>query len=156
MSRFRFSPNEQGDTIVEVLLAIVIVSAVLTGAFVVISKNSQQVRDSEEHAQALQLLQGQVEQVRTILACGEDATCPTNASALLAQTGTFCIDSVTKLQVANHGHSPDPCHNGSFYDISITHDGTDRNLYHFNIDWPSVYGSSNSNVQLAYRMYPAP
>lgn len=57
--------NQRGDTIVEVLIALAVIGSVLVGAFVVTTRSTTGVRDSEEHAQAMQLLQGQVEQLRS-------------------------------------------------------------------------------------------
>ena len=56
--------QQTGDTIVEVLICIAVVSTILAGAFVVSNRSSVAVRTSEEHAQALQYLQGQIEQLR--------------------------------------------------------------------------------------------
>ncbi len=57
--------DQRGDSIVEVLIALAVIGSVLTGAFVATNRSTVAVRDSEEHAQALQLLQGQVEQLRS-------------------------------------------------------------------------------------------
>lgn len=60
--------RQAGDTIVEVILAVAIISSVLAGAFAVTSRSSRDIRVSEEHAQALQYLQGQVELLRSAAA----------------------------------------------------------------------------------------
>lgn len=56
--------KQTGDTIVEVVIAIAVIAVVLTGAFIVTNHSLTSVRDSEEHSEALNLLQGQVEQLR--------------------------------------------------------------------------------------------
>jgi len=56
--------TEAGDTIVEVLICIAIVSMILGGAFVTTRNSQLGVRDSQEHAEALKLLESQLEQLR--------------------------------------------------------------------------------------------
>lgn len=63
MRRIRHG-DQHGDTIVEVLIAIVVVASVLGGAFVVSNNSTKNVRKSQEHSEALQILQGQIEQYR--------------------------------------------------------------------------------------------
>jgi type II secretory pathway pseudopilin PulG len=57
--------TEAGDTIVEVLICIAIVSTILGGAFVTTRNSQVGVRDSQEHAEALKLLESQLEQLRS-------------------------------------------------------------------------------------------
>lgn len=57
--------HQQGDTIVEVLICVLIVSLVLAGAYVTTQRSSVGVRNSQEHSIALKLIQAQVEQLRT-------------------------------------------------------------------------------------------
>jgi prepilin-type N-terminal cleavage/methylation domain-containing protein len=56
--------EQRGDTLVEVLICVLIVSMILTGAFVTTNRSTIGVRDSQEHAEALKLVQSQLEQVR--------------------------------------------------------------------------------------------
>ncbi len=65
MKRRRFRAYQRGDTIVEVLICVLIVSVVLGGAYTTTRQSSNGVRNSQEHAEALKLIQSQVEQLRT-------------------------------------------------------------------------------------------
>jgi prepilin-type N-terminal cleavage/methylation domain-containing protein len=56
--------GQKGDTLVEVLICILLVSVILTGAYVTTNRSRIGIRDSQEHAQALKLVQGQLEQVK--------------------------------------------------------------------------------------------
>ncbi len=56
---------QRGDTIVEVLICVLIVSVVLGGAYTTTRQSSNGVRGSQEHAEALKLIQSQIEQLRT-------------------------------------------------------------------------------------------
>lgn len=81
--------HQAGDTIVEVIIAVAIIASILAGAFVVTNRSTRAVRDSEEHAQALQLLQGQVELLRYAASQPGWLTAPR-----LSNISTpFCIDN---------------------------------------------------------------
>jgi Tfp pilus assembly protein PilV len=55
---------QRGDTIVEVLICIALVSLILTGAYATTRKSTLGIRDAQEHSEALKLAQSQLEQVR--------------------------------------------------------------------------------------------
>lgn len=89
--------KSHGDTMVEVMIAVLLVSMVLTGAYVTTNRSALGIRDSQEHAQALKLAQGQLEQVRQNAAQSNPAAfnqtagnsfCMVNASVA---TGPACI-----------------------------------------------------------------
>jgi Tfp pilus assembly protein PilV len=56
--------HQGGDTLIEVLICILIVSSILTGAYVTTNTSNKAVRNAQEHAEALKLVQGQLEEVR--------------------------------------------------------------------------------------------
>lgn len=53
--------SQQGDTIVEVMIAIVVVSMILVAAYVTTTHNINGLQDTQEHSEALQLAQSQLE-----------------------------------------------------------------------------------------------
>lgn len=57
--------NQTGDTIVEVLVCILVISVVLAGAFTVTNKSLLSVRASQERSQAIKLAEAQLERLRT-------------------------------------------------------------------------------------------
>lgn len=129
-------PKQAGDTIVEVLIALVVIAAVLPGAFFLSRASLQHVRDSEEHAQALNILQGQLERLRT-----------TPRSSVPASD--FCFSE------AGQALASAPCRYGNIpYKVTI-HDagavGTTSHLYQASIVWDKVGGGTNSE-RLVYRV----
>ena len=56
--------NSQGDTIVEVLIAIIIVASLMAGAYTITRTSTLAQRQAQEHTEALGLLQGQIELMR--------------------------------------------------------------------------------------------
>src|SRR5687768_7725289 len=56
--------KQTGDTIVEVLIAITILSFILGGAYVVVSKSATSMCTAQERGEAVTIAQGQVEKLR--------------------------------------------------------------------------------------------
>lgn len=150
--RYPFLQSDQrGDTIVEVLIALAVISSVLAGAFFVTNHSSQNVRDTEEHAQALQLLQGQIEQLRgqATLPGARDGNFPV----------VFCYDSSGTLQKPASSADYTKCTTapggvgGAVYGFVITKQslaGQSR-LFTATVQWSALSGQTNSE-QLLYRI----
>ena len=136
---------QAGDTIVEVLISIAVVSAVLMGAFLVTSKSTSGVRNSQEHGEMLQVLQGQVEHVRAL------AVAQTTSTGGIFASGNFCIDA-TASPPARVPSSSGACHNiDSRYNVSISYDST-SNVFTFTGTWDGITGGSQKE-NLSYRVY---
>ncbi len=145
--------RQAGDTIVEVIIAVGVISAILVGAFVVTSSSNRAVRDSEEHAQALQLLQGQVELLRHAAS---------GSSPLPAALGTpFCLGVATYYQPAasNSNCALDsqgmPGQANSWYNVSIVKSGTASGgattTFDLTASWPA-FGGGTDTVYLSYKV----
>jgi Tfp pilus assembly protein PilV len=149
----RHSRNRQqsGDTIVEVLIAIVVIATVLTGGFLLSRSSLKAVRASEERSQALNLLQGQVEALRT--AAGRANTLSGTPDFTINNT-KFCMDSsgqpkaYTAADCDNRGDN-------NLYNLSITSQGkpdaTGNVLFLATAQWPSLDGG-NDQIQLYYKV----
>jgi prepilin-type N-terminal cleavage/methylation domain-containing protein len=125
--------TNRGDTIVEVLVAIAIVSSVLAGAYASANRSSKVTRTAQERGEALKLAESQIEQVKIALDSG--VTLPTN----------FCFNAAGGVQ------TPAPCIIGTIvYEQSITRAGND---YTVTINWDALTGSNSENsLQLDYRV----
>ncbi len=140
--------TERGDTVVEVLIAIAVVSLVLGGAFVTSNRNLQNTRDSEERSNALKMAESQVEQLRSLVSTNPNAIfgaavpatfCISGTSAL-ASSSSFCLvdgsGGVTTAEPA--------------YRLAITRSG---NTFTITSSWTKVGSAQQNNVQLKYRVY---
>jgi len=58
--------SRAGDTLVEVMIVIGIISLILTGAYVTTNRNLLTARDSQERVNALKLAESQVELIRSV------------------------------------------------------------------------------------------
>jgi Tfp pilus assembly protein PilV len=62
----RFIKNAEGDTIVEVLIAIAVASAVIAGSYTVVNRTLLNSQQAQEHSEALKVAEGQVEQLKKL------------------------------------------------------------------------------------------
>ncbi len=140
--------QQRGDTIVEVLIAITIVSLILGGAYVTSHNSLNATEDAQEHANAINLAQAQVELIRSQASTGNPifthalpfclttggsptATCTVNNAGATVGTGPF----IYKEQI-------------------ITRAGTSPGPYTFTVQvqWPGLQNQTNQ-TELVYRIY---
>jgi Tfp pilus assembly protein PilV len=143
MSGLFRNSGERGDTIVEVMISLIIISSVIVGAFILSRTSTRNIRSSEEHSQAQQLLQGQVELLRSYAAVQVQPGHPA-----LPTSGNFCMDS------SSGDYSTGSCNvvnSGGSYNYTLTvvqskagDAGTGRApTYTFSVTWPSLDGTKN-------------
>ena len=151
------SRKHRGDTLVEVLMAILVLSTVLAGAYVTTSRSALGIRNSQENGEALKLLQGQLEQIRQ------------NASALAApvfsqpQGTPFClVDAVVTTGATctrNRSDQAAAANETPAYDISVVRGDCGISptppCHKFTVKatWDTVTGNGPANEQLTIRLY---
>jgi len=165
----RFLPkhvNPRGDTIVEVLIALAIVSSVLAGAFLVTQKSTLAVRDGQEHGEMSQVLQGQVELVRSLAlpetsdTMGVFKNSPkyfcidtTNPAAPVRVDFLASVTSLPNVAVDDYSSYRAECRNlQTRYNVAITYDATSK-IFTFTGRWDGIAGNKNEE-QFVYRIYP--
>ncbi len=139
----RLRRNQRGDTIIEVMIAIAVVSLVLVTAYVATRHSLQTVQDTQEHSEALQLLQSQIEFIR-----GSHTAPP--------QGGCFYKDATS-----NHSSGDADCTvdatgtKGGRYTIAVTSKTDSRGLitYTAKATWDSLVQQGEDNVTLYYQQY---
>jgi prepilin-type N-terminal cleavage/methylation domain-containing protein len=114
LGTYRQSRRQAGDTIVEVLIAIAVVSLVLTSAYMVTNKNAQTMQAVQERTQAQKLVERQIELIR---------------AADSVPTTTFCFtdDQGSDTATPAPTSSNDPC---AFNGSGATSSDTSSSLYH--------------------------
>lgn len=140
MSVGRLSKNQFGDTIVEVLIAIAIISAVLGSAYAITNRNVENSQQAQEHSQALKVAESQLEQLRSYANAGNDIStinnfCMNNGG-VKANTDPLCKVS------DNPGDNR--------YAASITNSS---NTFTASITWNGPTGG-NDQVSLVYKVFP--
>jgi type II secretory pathway pseudopilin PulG len=149
--------NNAGDTIIEVLVCIAVVSTILGGAFVTTRQSQVGVRNSQEHAEALKLVESQLEQLRGDTNDAITATTPfcmfneTPESAVIAPQSADCTQD-------SGGQAKQP---DSRYYLTITRCTTiacgnniaSSYLFTVTATWPQITGQGNGQASMVYRLY---
>ena len=123
--------TERGDTIIEVLIAIGIVSLVLTSAYALTNRNIQVSQEVQEQAYAQKLVEGQVELLRAAATKPAADGC-FNASGALVN-GTAC-------KITN---------GGATYTLLVHPSSATQ--YSVQANWTTLDGKS-ANVTVYYRV----
>lgn len=133
--------GERGDTIVEVLIAVAVASSVLVSAFVVVRHTMNNTQQANEHTEAANYIQGQIEQLKSL------AAQPSNT--VFSQTAPFCVNGgaiTTNLASCRVGTN-------SRYQLSVTPPSGGSNTFTFRSAWTGPTGAAE-NVSMKYVLYP--
>ncbi len=147
--------TERGDTIVEVLLAIVIVGAVLTGAYVTANQTLNANRSSQERSEALKYVEGQLEHLKaSINTIGSQP----NAFCLNTSGGVVAITAPAADPNLNNDNFSYPagCNQGLIpggYHMSIRQNGT---TYTVSARWDGTGNIGRQQTSMYYRVEPTP
>jgi prepilin-type N-terminal cleavage/methylation domain-containing protein len=147
----RLRNSERGDTLVEVLIAIAVISLILGGAFVMTNRSLQGTRDAQERVNATKLVEAQVERIKNIASTDSDTIfgagtpgsfCINNSGTVVASTNAACA-----VDISNQPTSAEPV-----YRLSVTRSG---NTFTVTNTWNKVRGSGQNNLVMKYRTYEA-
>lgn len=143
--------RQAGDTMIEVLISMAIVSTILGGAYVASNKSLLSIRDAQEHVDALKLADGQVELLK---ASPPMLDTPTNFCYVLntslgttpqavSVSGNNCT-LTSKGVLAANGVQP-------AYSVNITYNTTNL-IYTVQVVWDTITGQMRGgNLTLFYR-----
>ncbi len=148
---------QRGDTIVEVLIAIAVVSSVLGITYSIMNKNIQTTRDNQERSEASKVVQGQVELLRSLWF--SKSVAGFEAATNSVTNAPFCVhdDMTTKsisdtsiLEIATPGY-PAECVKQDLYYVSIVENSSIDKSYTITAKWNSLNGHT-SQVVMAYKV----
>lgn len=86
--------KQTGDTIVEVLIAVVVVSVVLVGAYTISNASLRQIRISQERGEAQKIAAGQLERLSGCVSSG-----PTVVGTSIYSVGSSCTANTVEVKV---------------------------------------------------------
>lgn len=146
MNKQNYHHKQRGDTIVEVLIAIAIVSLVLTSAYVISNKNSQTMQAVQEKTQAQKLVERQIELIKAA-----DRSTITDVGSPFCFTGDT-PDSATASAgdscAFNGSGDTSPADTGSVqYKVTITIPSANR--YTVAATWDRL-GGGTGNITMYY------
>ena len=142
---------QRGDTIVEVLICVAIVSLVLGGAYATARRSSQGIRNSQEHAEALKLVQAQLEQIKSSAA-------EETPQVFTTSLGTFCMADGQPVGSADpkcaQNAAGQPSTAQPSYRMTVTRQN-DSGAFKFEVraSWDSITGNPAQET-IYYRLHP--
>jgi prepilin-type N-terminal cleavage/methylation domain-containing protein len=142
--------DQRGDTVVEVLVVIAILSLILSGAFILTNRSLQSARSAQERLSAIKLVESQLEQIKNVAGT---INSPTIFGA--AVPNPFCINTSGAVVAATDaactmGTEGNPTTGQPAYKISVTRSGNDFTV---NNRWASVTGRGEETIIIKYRAY---
>ena len=143
--------KQSGDTLIEVLLAIAILSSVLAGSYSITRKSLRIAQASQDRIYGLKLLEGQVEMLRRYREI-DSSGWVAGLNTVLTATDSYCFNPNDLLADAGsfkpHSQAPDKCESfgppeePSRYKVINTRDATipASPVYVFRVEWLTVNG----------------
>ena len=148
--------NNAGDTIVEVLIAVAVVSLVLTASFAIVNESSRGIRSAQEREEATKLTSALVESLE-----GDSTLYPRTSTSPLCIDGSQAhlgASSLPALSADATTWYDNPLNNskclttnGITYATSIYSDGLTPATYTIDTRWDGLDGNRNQ-VQFNYRL----
>ena len=157
--------KQTGDTLVEVLIAMSVISVILGGGYAVAHQSLTAERRAQERGEGLQLVQTQVELLRTLSSFPTPAFCMTPsgvASAAFSGTPAYPDTSMPTYSVYptgasgcvvnNVGHTtPAAGEEAALYHLSITPGSPIAGTFNVRAIWEQV-GGGQEIVQVLYKL----
>ncbi len=155
MSKLSVRLNRRGDTLVEVLIAIGIISTVLAGAYVMTNRSLISTRDAQERVNATKLAETQLELIKSAVAKDPNIVfatgVPTSFCAIPTATSVAIYQSSDTRCTQMDANGTSPVTTQPRFTIVDTRTNND---FMVKVTWVSAGGvRSNDNVQLRYRVY---
>ena len=149
--------RETGDTIVEVLVAIAVISAVVGTAYAITNRSVQTNQTSQERGQATKEAEAQLETLklwvgdpakRSQVFLEEKFCFAPNSST--SQMEVVSFPAPTPVPTNNNTDYPAECRKG-FYNIGFLHE-TGTELFTIYVTWDGPKGT-RENLSMAYKVY---
>lgn len=145
MVKPKLALDSLGDTIIEVLFAILVVGAILGGAYVAANRYYKNIIQAQEYSVATKIAEGQIEQIKSLVIN------PISVSDPLTYTATpFCVND----GILKDANTASNC-TVSRYLINVTRTTPGSNEYAFNVQvsWDNINGGSRQIISTPYRIY---
>lgn len=137
--------DSKGDTIIEVLLSIAVISLVLVISYSLANRNSQYIQQSQEHGEAQKISEQQLELLRSYLTPDTD----------WGGSGFVCFNDASPPVPTT---DPNDCNKGveGRYSVRITVTDSDGDgegdTYTAHTNWSSLTSVADQSVELSYKL----
>lgn len=158
--------NSKGDTILEVLISVAILSLILTSSFALTNRSSIANRQAAERGEASKLGQSELEKLKYYLS-SPGITAPSNNSFFCVDTSNPVSPTIVLLPMINptnidtlYNSIDNRCKKGTdsryatfiYREPSGSEEAT--NTYTTYVRWDSVTGRGTDKINLVHRLYP--
>jgi type II secretory pathway pseudopilin PulG len=154
--------NSVGDTIVEVMIVLAVLGLSLSIAYATANRSLLNARQAQENSQATQMLQSQIEALRSLAPNGPSVVPAQNVFG----STPYCVKNVAGVySVAQWSgpNTPDPACKQNLYTIKVLYCqgsgdaacsgmSTDDNFI-AQASWDDVLGDGRDTVTLVYRLH---
>lgn len=146
---------ERGDTVVEVLISIAVVSFILGGAFVLTNRSLQGTRQAQERLNGIKLVESQLEQLKNLAATNSSAIFGSAPpSFCINQAGAVVVSSLNPSGVASNtscrvGVDGNPTTNEPVFNLNVSRTA---NTFTVKSVWNNTQGGQD-NVEMKYKLY---
>ncbi|MCA9330401.1 hypothetical protein KDA11_07140, partial [Candidatus Saccharibacteria bacterium] len=147
-----------GDTIMEVLIAVAVLSLILASTFTLANRSSATTRTAQERGEASKMAISQLEMLKAYMANGDPSDIPERQSFCLTPGIGPNAQVQKSIAYVNNTNgtisSPDNCKN-NYYNFYVTRgSGTDyKNVYTAYVVWEAVSGNGYNKVAMPYKVY---
>lgn len=158
--------NNRGDTIVEVLIALAVLSLAFAISYSTANAALIQSQNAQEHSLALEYLDAQIEELRyaaynpslNIVPVNEFNETTTNNTSFCLYTHNKKIYSSSTFTYGENNPNPSQCNisGGSFnYHIAITPNinANQQSTFNVSVWWNGLGSLGKQSEQLSYRVY---
>ncbi len=152
------SLNQRGDTLVEVMIVITVLSVVVVAAFSVANHAVAASRDAKEHTEALKLAETQLELLKSyaqiagnnVTSNGFSSFC-IDMSTTPPSPGSLAVDAATNPKCKNIDSTGTST---GLYSVKIVATGSPYPVYKVTVNWDQATTSSlkTGQVTLNYRL----
>lgn len=161
----RLMAAQRGDTILEVLISVAVLSLVMASSFALATRSTQTNRQAAERGEAQKIAQAEMEKLKLYLST-PGAVLPTQGSYFCMNdlaTGTVALSGIglpsdpnADLTFSSPLYSNPSCKSGDFYYHFIQRGtGSDqKNTYTSSVRWPSPNGKLVNQSAMTHRVYP--
>ncbi len=149
--------RQNGDTIVEVMISLAILTLVLGGAYYTANQSYRNDRDSQEHAEALTIAQTQLEELRAVGSIAADKQC---IGADLTPSSDCEVNSSNTSLISDGSQCTPYCYMVKISKVTSTSTTYTPpsaptvylNTYDINVTWTALGGAGTDSVSLYYRV----
>jgi type II secretory pathway pseudopilin PulG len=148
--------NSRGDTIVEVLIALAVMTTVIVGAYASANKSQNSSQASQERAEAIKVAESQIERIKGLLASGTDANSTFSGVFCIKDDNTLdsTIPNTSAFGSANLASDSFPysseCQKDGRYNVAVRRPSATN--YEFLVRWERL-GGGRDQINMYYRAH---